>query len=57
MKVETHYPTHKLGFLALKLAVVEKFHEYHYRSTFYICTNNNPLMYMLMMAKLDAVSH
>ena len=56
-KAESHYPTHKLEFLALKWAVVEKFHEYLYGLTFDIYTDNNPLAYVLMMAKLDAVSH
>ena len=27
-KAESHYPAHKLEFLTLKWAVVEKFHEY-----------------------------
>ena len=56
-KAETHYPAQKLEFLTLKWAVVEKFHEYLYGSTFDIYTNNNPLMYILTMAKLDARSH
>ena len=56
-KAETHYPTHKLEFLTLKWAVVEKFHEYLYGLTYDIYTNNNPLMYVLMKAKLDALSH
>ena len=29
-KAKMHYPAHKLEFLALKWAVVEKFHEYLY---------------------------
>ena len=33
-KAESHYPAHKLEFLALKWEVVEKFHEYLYGSTF-----------------------
>ena len=56
-KAETHYPAHKLEFLTLKWAVVEKFHEYLYGLTFDVYTNNNPLMYVLMMAKPDAMSH
>ena len=40
-KAETHYPTHKLKFLALKWAMVEKFHEYVYGLTFNVYTNNN----------------
>ena len=54
---ETHYPTQKLEFLTLKWAVVEKFHEYLYGSTFDVYTNNNPLSYVLMMARFDATSH
>ena len=56
-KAESHYPAHKLEFLALKWAVVEKFHEYLYGSTFDVYTDNNPLTYMLTTAKLDAASH
>ena len=37
-KAESHYPAHKLEFLALKWAVVKKFHEYLYGSTFDIYT-------------------
>ena len=48
-KAETHYPTHKQEFLTLKWPMIEKFHEYLYRSTFNVYTNNNPLMYFLMM--------
>ena len=56
-KAESHYPVHKLEFLALKWAVVKKFHEYLYGSTFDIYTDNNPLTYVLTTAKLDAASH
>ena len=56
-KAESHYPGHKLEFLALKWAVVKKFHEYLYGSTFDVNTDNNPLTYVLTMAKLDAASH
>ena len=56
-KAESHYPAHKLEFLTLKWAVVEKFHEYLYGSTFDVHTNNNLLTYILMTAKLDAASH
>ena len=56
-KVESHYPAHKLEFLALKWAVVEMFHKYLYGSTFNVYTDNDPLTYVLMMAKLDAASH
>ena len=54
-KSESHYPAHKLEFLALKWAVCEKFHEYLYGSnTFEVYTDNNPLNYVLTSAKLDA---
>ena len=56
-KAESHYPAHKLEFLALKWAVVEKFHEYLYGSTFDVYTDNNLLTYVLTTAKLDAASH
>ena len=41
-KAETHYPAHKLEFLTLKWAVVERFHEYIYGLTYDVYTNNNP---------------
>ena len=56
-KAESHYPAHKLAFLALKWAVVEKFHEYLYGSTFDVYTDNNLLTYVLTTAKLGAASH
>ena len=56
-KAESHYPAHKLEFLALKWAVVEKFHEYLYGSTFNMYTDNNLFTYVLTTAKLDAASH
>ena len=56
-KAESHYPAHKLEFLSLKWAVVGKFHEYLYGSTFNVYTNNNPITYVLTTAKLDAASH
>ena len=56
-KAESHYPAHKLEFLTLKWAVVEKFHEYLYGLTFDVYMDNNPLTYILTTAKLDAASH
>ena len=54
-KAESHYPAHKLEFLALKWAVCEKFHEYLYGSNlFEVYTDDNPLTYVLSSAKLDA---
>ena len=54
---ETKYPVHKLEFLCLKWAITEQFHEYLYRNTFNVYTDNNPLTYVLMTAKLDAMGH
>ena len=50
---ERNYPAHKLEFLALKLAVMDRFHEYLYGSQFDVYTDNNPLTYILTSAKLD----
>ena len=54
---ETKYPVHKLEFLCLKWAITEQFHEYLYGNTFDVYTDNNPLTYVLMTAKLDAMGH
>ena len=54
---ERNYSVHKLEFLALKWAITDKFHEYLYGSQFQVYTDNNPLTYVLTMAKLDATGH
>ena len=54
---ETKYPIHKLEFLCLKWAITKQFHEYLYRNTCDVYTDNNPLTYVLMTAKLDAMGH
>ncbi len=54
---ESRYPAHKLEFLALKWAIVDKFHDYLYGSQFTVVTDNNPLTYLLTTAKLDAASY
>ena len=57
-KAERNYDAHKLEFLALKWAVTDQFHEYLYGlPKFDIFTDNNPLTYILTMAKLDAMGH
>ena len=56
-KSERNYPTHKLEYLALKLAVCEKFHDYLYGTEFTVLTDNNPLTYVLTSAKRDAAGH
>ena len=54
---ETKYPIHKLEFLYLKWAITGQFHEYLYGNTFDVYTDINPLTYVLMTAKLDAMGH
>lgn len=54
---EKNYPIHQLEFLALKWAVVDKFHDYLYGARFTVRTDNNPLTYVLTTAKLSATGH
>lgn len=54
---EARYPAHKLEFLALKWAITEKFHDYLYGNVFTVVTDNNPLRYVLIKAKLDATGY
>ena len=56
-KSEVCYAAHKLEFLALKWAITKSFHEYLYGNTFSFYLDNNPLMYVLTTAKLDATGH
>ncbi len=53
-KSEANYPAHKLEFLALKWVVCEKFQDYLLGAHFTVHTDNNPLMYVLTSAKVDA---
>ena len=54
---KTKYPVHKPELLHPKWAITEQFHEYLYGNTFDIYTDNNPLTYVLMTAKLDVIGH
>lgn len=54
---EQRYPIHQLEFLALKWAIVDKFHDYLYGAKFTVRTDNNPLTYVLTTAKLNATGH
>ena len=54
---ERDYHVHNLEFPALKWAITDKFHEYLYGTEFQVYTDNNPLTYVLTMAKLDATGH
>ena len=56
-KSEKKYPTYKLEFLALKWAVIERFHEYLCGKTFDVHTQNNPLIYVFTIATLGATGH
>ena len=46
-----------MEFLCLKWAITDEFHKYLYGNTFSVCTDNNPLSYVLSTAKLDAMGH
>ena len=54
---ELKYHSSKLEFLALKWAVTEQFREYLQYQPFLVCTDNNPLTYVMTMPNLDAVRH
>ena len=54
---EPKYHSSKLKFLALKWAITEQFWEYLQYQPFTICTDNNPLMYILTTPNLDALGH
>ena len=57
-KSERNYPAYKLEVLALKWAIAEKCHEYLYGAPeFVVFTDNNPLTYVMTIAKLDATGH
>ncbi len=56
-KSEKNYPVHKLEYLALKWAVCEKFHDFLYGTKVTVLTDNNPLVYVLTTARLDAAGH
>ena len=53
-KAKKRYDAHKLEFLALKWVITGHFHKYLYGGEFDVFTDNNPLTYILMTAKLDA---
>lgn len=54
---ERNYSVHQLEFLALKWAVMDKFHDYLYGACFTLMTDNNPLTYILTNTKLKATGH
>ena len=54
---ELKYHSSKLEFLALKWAVTEQFREYLQYQPFLVCTDNNPLTYVMTTPNLDTVRH
>ena len=56
-KVECKYAAHKLKFLTLKWAITYQFHEFLYGSYFSTYTNKKPLMYVLLMVRLDTTGN
>ena len=54
---EKKYHSSKLEFLALKWAVTDQFKEYLWYKPFTVCTDNNPLTYMMTTPNLDAIGH
>ena len=54
---EPKYHSSKLEFLALKWAVTEQFCEYLQYQPFTVCTDNNPLTYILTTPNLDTLGH
>ena len=57
MPSEQKYHSSKLEFLALKWSVTEHFKEYLAYALFTVCTDNNPLTYMLTTPNLDVTGH
>ena len=52
---ELKYHSSKLEFLALKWAVTEQFREYLQYQPFLVCTDNNPLTYIMTTPNFYAV--
>uniref|UniRef100_H3AC61 Gypsy retrotransposon integrase-like protein 1 n=1 Tax=Latimeria chalumnae TaxID=7897 RepID=H3AC61_LATCH len=52
-RAQAKYPAHRLEFLALKWAVCDKFSHWLKGQMSTICTDNNPLTYILTNPKLD----
>ena len=54
---EGKYHSSKLEFLALKWAITDQFKEYLRYKPFTVCTNNNPLTYVMTTPNLDVIGH
>ena len=57
MVEEWNYHSTKLEFLALFWAVTQQFKDYLWGRKFLVRTDNNPLMYIMKSANLDATRH
>ena len=57
MPSEQNYHSSKLEFLVLKWSVTKHFKEYLAYMPFMVCTDNNPLMYVLTTPNLDVTGH
>ena len=56
-KHECNYHSTRLEFLALKWAITKQFREYLAHTPFVVCTDNNPLTYVMSTPNLDATGH
>ena len=54
---EGKYHSSKLEFLALKWAITNQFKQYLRYKPFTVCTDNNPLTYVMTTPNLDAIGH
>ena len=54
---EKKYHSSKLEFLSLKWIMTDQFKEYLRYKPFTVCTDNNPLTYVMTTPNLDAIGH
>ena len=57
MPSKKNYHSSKLKFLALKWSITKHFKEYLVYVPFVVCTDNNPLTYIITTPNLDAMGH
>ena len=53
---EANYPAHKLEVLSLRWAVTHKFKDFLQNTLFEVCTDSNPLFYIVDKMDIDAAS-
>lgn len=56
-KLERNYFVYKLEFFVLKWVVIERFYEYLYGREFEVRIDNNFLIYVLFIVKLDVIGY